>query len=191
MNCIDQQVICSLGNRMNQIYSQVNDVYTEQLQMKAQIAEMQMIQQQTLQALGGFVSKLNEKIESVDNFHMLITEIQQGQYNDASKLYSLCRILAQLDKRTLDDSRKLGILKESLTQSKIINENGVSVQKYLTEILSMPEEKIGIMYLELCNFRDSFPANLFADMIESYHFLSKMEKMSKKKEVIIPDQTHE
>ena len=76
MNCIDQQVICSLGNRMNQIYAQVNEAYNEQLVMKAQIAEIQQIQQETLQSLGKFVTALNEKIESVDNFHMLIEEIR-------------------------------------------------------------------------------------------------------------------
>ena len=27
MNCIDQQVMCSLGNRMNQVYAQVTEVY--------------------------------------------------------------------------------------------------------------------------------------------------------------------
>lgn len=185
MNCIDQQVICSLGNRMNQIYAQVTDVYQEQLQMKAQIAELQQIQQQTLQALGNFVTTLNEKIESVDNFHMLTTEIQQGRYNDPSSLYSLCCVLAQLDKRTLEDERKCSILREALVQSQIVHEDGITVRQYMEEILSLPENKVGVVYLELCNFRESFPANLFAEMIESYHFLSKMEKMSKKKDVLV------
>ena len=185
MNCIDQQVICSLGNRMNQIYAQVTDVYQEQLQMKAQIAELQQIQQQTLQALGNFVTTLNEKIESVDNFHMLTTEIQQGRYNDPSSLYSLCCVLAQLDKRTLEDERKCSILREALVQSQIVHEDGITVRQYMEEILSLPENKVGVVYLELCNFRESFPANLFAEMIENYHFLSKMEKMSKKKAVLV------
>ena len=185
MNCIDQQVICSLGNRMNQIYAQVTDVYQEQLQMKAQIAELQQIQQQTLQALGNFVTTLNEKIESVDNFHMLTTEIQQGRYNDPSSLYSLCCVLAQLDKRTLEDERKCSILREALVQSQIVHEDGITVRQYMEEILALPENKVGVVYLELCNFRESFPANLFAEMIENYHFLSKMEKMSKKKDVLV------
>lgn len=185
MNCIDQQVICSLGNRMNQIYAQVTNVYQEQLQMKAQIAELQQIQQQTLQALGNFVTTLNEKIESVDNFHMLTTEIQQGRYNDPSSLYSLCCVLAQLDKRTLEDERKCSILREALVQSQIVHEDGITVRQYMEEILSLPENKVGVVYLELCNFRESFPANLFAEMIENYHFLSKMEKMSKKKAVLV------
>ena len=185
MNCIDQQVMCSLGNRMNQVYAQVTEVYNEQLQMKEQMAEIMVVQQQTIQALGGFVTKLNEKIESVDNFHMLITEIQQGRYHDESQLYSLCCVLAQLDKRTLEDDRKLNILRDALTQSEIISENGVSIQQYLMDILSLSDNKVGIVYLELCNFRNSFPANLFAEMIETYHFLPKMEKMSKNKKTII------
>jgi len=185
MNCIDQQVICSLGNRMNQIYAQVNEAYNEQLQMKAQIAEIQLIQQQTLQSLGNFVTALNEKIESIDNFHMLIEEIRLGRYNDESKLYSLCCILSQLDKRTLEDDRKLDIMRGELVKRGIVSEDGISVSAYLDEILSLPEDKVGTVYLELCNFRENFPANLFAEMIEAYHFLPKMEKMSKKKETIV------
>ena len=179
--------MCSLGNRMNQVYAQVTEVYNEQLQMKSQMAEIMAVQQQTIQALGGFVTKLNEKIESVDNFHMLITEIQQGHYQDESQLYSLCCVLAQLDKRTLEDDRKLNILKDALTQSEIISENGISIQQYLMDILSLSDDKVGIVYLELCNFRNSFPANLFAKMIETYHFLPKMEKMSKSKEILIQE----
>ena len=187
LNCIDQQVMCSLGNRVNQVYAQVTEVYNEQLQMKSQMAEIMAVQQQTIQALGGFVTKLNEKIESIDNFHMLITEIQQGHYHDESQLYSLCCVLAQLDKRTLEDDRKLNILKDALTQSEIISENGISIQQYLTDVLSLPDDKVGLVYLELCNFRNSFPANLFAEMIETYHFLPKMEKMSKSKEILIQE----
>ena len=185
MNCIDQQVICSLGNRMNQIYAQVNEAYNEQLVMKAQIAEIQQIQQETLQSLGRFVTALNEKIESVDNFHMLIEEIRLGRYSDESKLYGLCCVLSQLDKRTLEDERKLDILRGELSKRGIISEDSISVSAYLDEILSLTEDKVGTVYLELCNFRENFPANLFAEMIEAYHFLPKMEKMSKKKETII------
>ncbi len=187
MNCIDQQVMCSLGNRMNQVYAQITEVYNEQLHMKAQMAEIMAVQQQTIQALGGFVTKLNEKIESVDNFHMLITEIQQGQYKDPNKLYSLCCILAQLDRHTLEDGRKLNILREALAQSDIINEKSITIQQYLMNILSLSDDKVGIVYLELCNFRNSFPANLFAEMIESYHFLPKIEKMSKSKDILIQE----
>ena len=59
-NCIDHQVMLSLG-------TQLNEIYIDHLQLK--------------NMLGSFVSKLNEKIDSIDNFHMLITEIEQGVYS--------------------------------------------------------------------------------------------------------------
>lgn len=185
MNMINERIICSLGNRMNEVYMQVTSMYQEQLNMKAQISQIMAVQQQTLEAMGAFVSKLNEKIESVDNFHMLISEIQNGMYNDSSKLYNLCCILSQLDKRQMDDGRKMHLLRDTMERSAIITQDEFTVLQCLQEIVALPTEKIGLIYMELCNFRQSFPANLFADMIESYHFLSKMEKMSKKKDVII------
>lgn len=185
MNLINERVICSLGNRMNEVYAQVTEMYTEQLNMKAQISEIMAIQQQTLETMGTFVTKLNEKIESVDNFHMLVSEVQNGMYCDSSRLYNLCSVLSQLDKRQMEDSRKMSLLRDTMKKTGIIIDNEVTVLQCLQEIIALPQEKIGLIYLELCNFRNSFPANLFADMIESYHFLSKMEKMSKKKETII------
>lgn len=185
MNLINERVVCSLGNRMNEVYLQVTEMNQEMLTMKGQISQLMAVQQQTMEALGAFVNKLNEKIESVDNFHMMISEIQNGMYNDSSKLYNLCSILSQLDKRQMEDNRKMALLKDSMEKAGIITEDNITVQECLKEIIALPQEKIGLIYLELCNFRNSFPANLFADMIEGYHFLSKMEKMSKKKEVLI------
>ena len=185
MNLINERVICSLGNRMNEVCLQVTEMNQEMLTMKGQISQLMAVQQQTMEALGAFVNKLNEKIESVDNFHMMISEIQNGMYNDSSKLYNLCSILSQLDKRQMEDNRKMALLKDSIEKAGIITEDNITVQECLKEIIALPQEKIGLIYLELCNFRNSFPANLFADMIEGYHFLSKMEKMSKKKEVLI------
>lgn len=185
MNLINERVICSLGNRMNEVYMQITDQNQEMLNMKGQISQLMAVQQQTLEAMGVFVNKLNEKIESVDNFHMMISEIQNGMYHDSSKLYNLCSILSQLDKRQMNDNRKMALLKDTLLRVGIITSDEITVLGCLQEIIALPQEKIGLIYLELCNFRNSFPANLFADMIEGYHFLSKMEKMSKKKELLI------
>lgn len=185
MNCINQRVMCSLGNRMNQIYLQVTEAYQEQLEMKAQMQNIMAVQQQTLQAMGCFVTKLNEKIESIDNFHMLITEIQQKQYSSSHKLHSLCSILAQLDTRTMEDDRKLDILRNALLQSEIVTPSSRTIKQCLQEVMNLSEDQVGIVYLELCNFRSSFPANLFAQMIETYHFLPKMERMSKNKDALI------
>jgi len=116
---------------------------------------------------------------------MMLQEIDRGMYNDSSKLYSLCSILSQLDKRQMDDARKMNLVRDSLVKANIINDQPITFLTCLQEIVALPQEKIGLIYMELCNFRNSFPANLFADMIEEYHFLSKIERMSKKKEVLI------
>lgn len=185
MNCIEMQSICSLGNRINQVYAELTNVYNGQLQMKAQITEIQAIQQKTIQSLGKFVSTLNQKIESIDNYHMLLTEIQQKKYCDKNKIVELCRVLSQLDKRVVDDDRKLSILREAVVQSEMIDDTAVPIRQFLNDVLTIPEDKIGIVYLELCNYRSCFPSNLFVELIEKYHFLSKMEKLSKRKDVLI------
>ena len=185
MNMVNENIVCSLGNRMNEVYMQVTNLYQEQLNMKEQISNIMAVQQQTLETMGAFVNKLNEKIESVDNFHMLISEIQNGMYNDASALYNLCSILSQLDKRQMDDSRKMNLLRDTMERSNIITQEGRTVLQYLQDIVALPIEKVGLIYLELCNFRHNFPANLFADMIEGYHFLTDMERITKKKGTVI------
>lgn len=185
MNCIEMQSICSLGNRINQVYAELTNVYNGQLQMKAQITEIQAIQQKTIQSLGKFVSTINQKIESIDNYHMLLTEIQQKKYCDGNKIVELCRVLSQLDKRVVDDDRKLSILREAVVQSEMIDDTAVPIRQFLNDVLTISEDKIGIVYLELCNYRSCFPSNLFVELIEKYHFLSKMEKLSKKKDVLI------
>lgn len=187
MNLIEMQVMQSLGNRINQVYAQLTEVYNEQLHMKAQITEIQEIQQQTIRSLGEIANTLDEKIESIDNFHLLIKEIEQGKYPSKNQLLSICCILAQLDKRTVSDARKMQILKDELQKAEIVNSNNVSIQNCIMGILAMSEDDIGKIYLELCNYTENFPANLFVETIEEYHFLSKLEKISKKKSSVIGD----
>ena len=77
--------------------------------------------------LGAFVSKLNEKIDSVDNFHMLATEIDQGIYSFDTPIFAICKIISQFDKRILDDSRKLDIIRRSMVSQNIINDEQISL----------------------------------------------------------------
>ena len=101
-NCIDEKVVMSLG-------TQLNELYADHIQLK--------------QMLGAFVSKLNEKIDSVDNFHMLTTEINQGVYSFDAPIFSICKIISQFDKRILEDSRKLDIIRRSMVSQNIINDD--------------------------------------------------------------------
>lgn len=163
-NCIDQAVMMSLG-------TQINELYADHVQLK--------------QMLGAFVSKLNAKIDSVDNFHILNTEIEQGVYSEYAPIVAMCKIMAQFDNRVLDEERKIDILKRSMEAENIINDEEVPLANYLMTIADVPVDEIGAIYLELGTIRSNFLANIMLKTIEQYHFLPDMARKMKKKENII------
>ena len=163
-NCIDSQVMISLG-------TQLNELYAEHLQLK--------------QMLGAFVVKLSEKIDSVDNFHMLNTEIEQGIYSDNEKIIAICKVMSQFDNRIMEEPRKLDILRRSMEKQEIITEDEVLLTDYLMDIMNISVDEIGEIYLELSTIRSDFFANLILGVIEDYHFLPDMQRKMMKKEKII------
>ena len=163
-SCIDSQVMISLG-------TQLNEIYAEHLQLK--------------QMLGAFVVKLNEKIDSVDNFHMLNTEIEQGVYSDNEKIIAICKVMSQFDNRIMEEPRKLDILRRSMEKQEIITEDEVLLTDYLMDIMNISVDEIGKIYLELSTIRRDFFANLILGVIEDYHFLPDMQRKMMKKEKII------
>ncbi len=163
-NCIDQAVMMSLG-------TQINELYADHVQLK--------------QMLGAFVSKLNVKIDSVDNFHILNTEIEQGVYSEYAPIVAMCKIMAQFDNRVLDEERKIDILKRSMEAENIINDEEVPLANYLMTIADVPVDEIGAIYLELGTIRNNFLANIMLKTIEQYHFLPDMARKMKKKENIV------
>ena len=163
-NCIDSQVMISLG-------TQLNELYAEHLQLK--------------QMLGAFVVKLNEKIDSVDNFHMLNTEIEQSIYSDNEKIIAICKVMSQFDNRIMEEPRKLDILRRSMEKQGIITEDEVLFTDYLMDIMNISVDEIGKIYLELSTIRNDFFANLILGVIEDYHFLPDMQRKMMKKEKII------
>lgn len=165
-NCIDEKVMMSLG-------IQLNELYADHVQLK--------------QMLGAFVSKLNEKIDSVDNFHMLATEIDQGIYSFDTPIFAICKIISQFDKRILDDSRKLDIIRRSMVSQNIINDEQIILTDYLNHILQIPVEEIGQIYLELGTIKDNFISKVILSMIEEYHFLPDMARKIKNKESLIKE----
>lgn len=162
--CIDRQIMMSLGN-------QLNELYAEHIQLK--------------QMLGDFVSKLNEKIESIDNFHMLNTEIEQGIYSDCAPIVAICKILSQMDKRCIQDYRKMNILQRSMSNQNILSDTQFSLADYLISIAEIPMDDVGTIYIELGSLRGNFMANIILGMIESYHFLPDMARKLKNKQALV------
>lgn len=162
--CIDRKIMMSLGN-------QLNEIYAEHLQLK--------------QMLGMFVCRLNEKIESVDNFHILNTEIEQGVYNANSKIVAICSILSQLDNRSIKEARKIDIIRRSMEQQGILNDEEKILGDHLVEIAELPVEDVGLVYSEMNTIRTNFIANLISNTIEAYHFLPDIKRRTKKKQAVV------
>ncbi|TBL79092.1 tetratricopeptide repeat protein [Paenibacillus thalictri] len=165
-NCIDHEIMLSLG-------TQLNELYADHLQLK--------------QMLGAFVRKLNEKIDSVDSFHMLTREIDQGVYSVYSPLVAICKVISQFDKRILEDNRKLDILKRSLILQNIINNEEILLTDYLMSIVDVPIDEMGQIYMELGTIRGNFMSNLILGMVEKYHFLPDMARKMKNKKSLIEE----
>lgn len=156
--CVHEEVMMSLGTQINQIYSEQNELK---------------------QMLGAFVDKLNQKINSVDNFHMLNTEIEQGVYSSYPNVLAIYKILELIDRRTVEDSRKMDILRRSMVQAKILNDKIFTVYDYILNIIQMPDSEIGSAYLFSQNLPNSFAASLVVSVVENYSLLPEMTKRIK------------
>ncbi len=153
--CIHEEMITSLG-------FQINEIYEDHVQLKSM--------------LGAFACKLNEKIESIDNFHMLVTEIEQGVFDDFSQFNFIVKLLSMLDARTLEDDRKLAIIKRAIEQKNLLNEAPKSLEEHLLELLEIDDEHIGVVYLEMQNYKDHFIASVIINLIEEFYFVSGMQR---------------
>lgn len=169
-SCIDREIMMTLGN-------QINSLYAEHVQLK--------------QILGAFAAKLNEKIESVDNFHMLITELEQGIYKDKPKIVLVCEILSKLDGNTIQDERKLEILQRTLQNQNILDNTSTMITEYLMDIINTPVEDIGKIYLEMETISGNYIASLILKMIEAYHFLPDMARKLKNRIKVVEEVINE
>ncbi len=158
MSCVDHRIMMSLG-------TQLTEIYADQLSLR--------------QMLGAFVEKLNAKIDSVDNFHMLVTEIEQGVYTSDSPIVSICKVLSQFDNRILEDTRKLDIVRRGLVEKNILAAKPILLTDYLQNLLRIPLGDAGQIYLELSTIHENFMAAIMAKIMESYYFLPEMARKTK------------
>lgn len=163
-NCIEHQVIISLGH-------QLNEIYADHLQLK--------------QMLGAFVSKLNEKIESVDNFHMLIEEISQGMYEARYPIVSVVSVLSMMDKRMLLDNRKCDIIVKALRNAGILNNEPITLLECFSSIMNLNSDEVGRFYLEVQTIKDNYFADMILRLMDKMYFLTEEEQkfIHKKREI--------
>ena len=129
---------------------------------------------------------LEARINSVDNFNMLITEIDQGVYTGSNALLSICNVLSQLDRRILCDPRKLQIIRRSLEEQNILNDTKIPLREYLTGVLCVPAEDMGEI-LELGTIRDNCVADITLTVVDTYFSMEITEREAKSVPVWISD----
>ncbi len=166
MNCIDHKLILGLGNKINELYS---------------------YQIETRIFIEDFAKKINQKIESIDNFHMLIEEINQNVYNPQYPFLAISKIMSQLDLRTVKDRRKMSILVRSLEQKKILNDEDVLFTKMLEELLLVNENEAGVLAIFFGNIRDEYIAEIAEDTICAYYMIPEKDRRRQNRHFLVED----
>ncbi len=160
-NVMTQQTVNNLGLQLNVLYQEHNH-----------LKEM----------LGAFVEKLNEKIVSIDNFHMLSEEIRLKMYAKDKPVIAICKVVTQLDERSVNDPRKMQILQQSLVQEGILSENPIPLQELFMDLLTCTPEEAGQFILGLGAIRQHYLPTLFLEFMENYYYMPEMERKLKSKE---------
>lgn len=204
---VEQMQIVSLGNSVNYLGSQLVATNFALLQTQEATAQFKndiiesvgslanalvrtkediaQFKSDIISTIGSLANSLNEKIESMDNFHMLKEEIELGKYDLNNNMISLLCIISQVDRRMADDDRKMGILKGTLTKHGMLSDNEIPLTEIMSMFAEISDDYLGIVYGELSCYNENLYADMFMECMERYSLLPKMDKKAKKPDKII------
>ena len=163
-NSISAKEIVVLGNRINALYKNQN--------------ELKIL-------LGNMVTKLNEKIESVDNYHILLHELEQGCVGENNDLFLMGYIIANVDLRCAYDDRKVKLLKQTVRNNCLFADEKKLLVDYLVSFEQIAPSEIGKLYMLFSNIENNCYASLIVQVIAEYFFLGDMEKNMKSPNAIV------
>lgn len=164
MNKISSQIMVSLGLQITQLYN-------SHLELK--------------NILFSLASKLNKKIESVDNYHTLLQEIDEGFYT--SDIRGLLSVISQIDYRMISNLKKMELLKKKLSNKNLLGTgNQMSVKSFLIEISNISGDILGAVYADLQLYQtDYILVALAINTIESWNLLPLSNQKILKKQTVI------
>lgn len=158
--------IDKLDAKISDIRSSLTEFYKAELDTKNQIGEIKIIQAKTLRSLKKCSLKLNKKIENISNFFLLLEEIKQDKYKDPNKLLETCNIIEEIDIDTLNDQRKMELLKNTLKNKSIINNDEVMISQVLNDVIDMDEKDMLSLYSIIDDDNASYPINILLETIK-------------------------
>ena len=129
--------------------------------------------------------KLIENTEQTDVVSIITKGMIRNEFNFNNPVVSACVVLSKLDSSILNSEQALDIIRNSISENELFETAEKSISDYMSDVINIPVEKTGVVYLELASMIDNPWATMFSDLIESYNMFPKMERMAKKKDVII------
>lgn len=147
--CISDAVISNLAIRSN-------DIYSSHLELQGIMYEI--------------VNNLNVKIDGVDNYNNLITDIQNDKYSYEKIFVSLLEILSLLDKQMSSNKERLIRIRETMEKGGFDFHQNVSIIDFAEQILALPEESIGRIHLFTQNHMEFIFIRFACCLIEQYYF---------------------
>lgn len=128
--------------------------------------------------------KLDEKINSVDSYQNLITDIQNGIFNKAGSFVGVIDILSRVDERTAGDSERLKRIKETMNSNRFDFNESIHAEKFGEQVLALPEESVGRIYLFAQNHRHLNFLAYVCCLIEMYFYALETDRTHMSKKVI-------
>lgn len=164
-NKINSQIMVSLG-------LQITELYNSHLELKSMLHSL--------------VCKLNEKIESVDNYHILLQEIDEGVYGNTPNIAGLLSVISQIDHRMISDSKKLRLLERKMSNMNLLNADPLSIRDFLIGITDLNDDSLGIVYTDLQLYQNDYIIIALAiNTVESWNLLPASNRKFLKKQTII------
>lgn len=164
-NKINSQIMVSLG-------LQITELYNSHLELKSMLHSL--------------VDKLNEKIESIDNYHILLQEIDEGVYGNTSNIAGLLSVISQIDHRMISDSKKLRLLERKMSNMNLLSADTLSIRDFLIGITDLNDDSLGIVYTDLQLYQNDYVIIALAiNTVESWNLLPASNRKFLKKQTII------
>lgn len=177
-NKFNQDMLLSIKQKIADIYYLTTVSGIEQILKKDRVAEIR-------NAAKELSVKINSATENIEVLTLLADEIESGKFNYNNPIATICDITSKLDGSVLCDDNISETVCGAVNNSGIIANSEKTISDFMADVINIPVEKNGEVYLELASMDDNLWASIFAELMESYNMLSKMERMAKKKDAII------
>ena len=129
--------------------------------------------------------KINEATAQLDVLTIINADCSSGKYDYDNPIAAICDVISKLDGNLLSDGSAVDSFRENLCNGRILDEYEKPLYKFMDDVINIPAEMTGEIYIELASMLDNLWAEMFAELMESYNMLPKMERMAKKKDAII------